>query len=522
MDFDPLTGELYAIAQDQSSCCPMEGDLLILDLDTGAGTIVARTFAFTDMGFHPDGRLFGNGRPDEFDDAIFRINVETGAVTEVIDWGHPHRPGITFDSLGNGVVKERNSIYAFDPDIPFVVFLNSISGSSLLNTLEFDENDVLYGVTDSNLVTIDAIAGTQTAVGPVTNRYTALAFEDEQCFVIDARDDGYSVINDGTTTDLNVLVNDRCKSDRPVSVVVLAGDLIPDQGGLATTDGSAVSYTPDASFTGLEEFTYTAQDAGLDGGDDPPTVDQDTAVVSVTVLEDLAPEAVDDAAETEQCRSIFIDVLENDALGNEPGLVEIETTPANGSATVESDDSIRYFPNCDFFGEDTFEYRLTDANGDSDAATVTVGVFFESGDIPIDIMPGKDGNDLNLRSGGARVEIAILSVGEFFDAPSLIDPLTLKFGPREANIVSSPRSSDVDHDGDADLVIKFLIQQTGIACGATQARLTGRTFGSRFVSGSDAVNTFNCRRSNTRCGLGFELALALMPLLWLRRRRNMV
>ena len=59
--------------------------------------------------------------------------------------------------------------------------------------------------------------------------------------------------------------------------------------------------------------------------------------------------------------------------------VAIETDPANGSATLQADDTIQYSPNSDFFGEDSFEYRLTDANGDSDVATVTVGVFFVSG-----------------------------------------------------------------------------------------------------------------------------------------------
>jgi hypothetical protein len=89
MDFHPLTGELYAVAQDTSSCCPFQGDLLTLDLDTGTGTIVARTGAFTDMGFHPDGRLFGNGRPDLFDDRVFEIDIDTGAFTPVADFGHP-------------------------------------------------------------------------------------------------------------------------------------------------------------------------------------------------------------------------------------------------------------------------------------------------------------------------------------------------------------------------------------------------------------------------------------------------
>jgi hypothetical protein len=114
-------------------------------------------------------------------------------------------------------------------------------------------------------------------------------------------------------------------------------------------------------------------------------------------------------------------------------------------------------------------------------------------------MPKSDGNNLNLRAGqGAGIEVAILSVGEFFEAPALIDPLTLKFGPRGGNIWGGPQVRDVDADGDDDLVVKFLIQQSGIACGDSHATVSGRTFGAQSISGTDAINTFNCPRIRKR------------------------
>jgi len=48
------------------------------------------------------------------------------------------------------------------------------------------------------------------------------------------------------------------------------------------------------------------------------------------------------------------------------------------------------------------------------------------------------------------------------------------------------------------LVVKFLIQQTGIPCGATHANLFGRTFDFQPISGMDAINTFNCPRVRKR------------------------
>jgi Big-like domain-containing protein len=338
--------------------------------------------------------------------------------------------------------------------------------------------------------------GIQTVV-PVTLKN--FMFIEPDCFAVDAIDDQLAVINDGSRTVLSVLANDKCTGDPPISVVTLPGDLMPDRGGVATTDGKVLSYTPAAGFVGFEEFSYTARDAGLKGGGAPPSVDQDTARVVVNVLEDIAPDAVDDEATTLQSQSISIDVRHNDSLGNEPSAIAIETAPANGTATPQPDGTIRYFPNFNFFGEDSFEYRLTDANGDSDVARVTVGVFFVQGEVPIDIMPNDAGNNLNLRGGqGSGFEVAILSVGEFFDAPALIDPLSLKLGPRQANIWGAPRVRDVDGDGDDDLVVKFLTQQTGITCGSQEANLFGRTFQSLPIFGADGVNTFNCRRVGKR------------------------
>jgi hypothetical protein len=118
--------------------------------------------------------------------------------------------------------------------------------------------------------------------------------------------------------------------------------------------------------------------------------------------------------------------------------------------------------------------------------------------VDIDIMPSDPGNNLNLRAGkGASISVAVLSAADF-EAPNRIDPSTLKFGPGQASISGSPRVRDVDGDGHGDLVVKFLTQEIGIACGDTRASLSGYTFDSEPISGSDATNTFNCPRNRKR------------------------
>jgi hypothetical protein len=118
--------------------------------------------------------------------------------------------------------------------------------------------------------------------------------------------------------------------------------------------------------------------------------------------------------------------------------------------------------------------------------------------VDIDIMPSDPGNNLNLRAGkGATISVAILSAADF-EASNLIDPSTLEFGPGKASMSGSPRVRDVDGDGDEDLLVKFPTDDAGIACGDTQARLSGYTFNSQSISGSDATNTFNCPRNRKR------------------------
>ena len=445
------------------------------------------------------GVIFVNSAPNEGDGmslgfgASLQRNVFCRSGCTAVDPAHPifNGPHLPVGTSWTGNAFSHAIIHG-----PITPLIRDSSGNTILGELEVGSGLVVLGG-----MTMPSFHSPQPQAQNLRQNIIAYARNAApQCFVIDAIDDQFDVINDGKTASLAILNNDECKADAPVSVVTRPGDLQPDRGGAAITDGTEVLYIPASGFVGFEEFRYTAQDAGLEGGEDPPSVDQDTARVVVNVSEDIAPVAVDDVATTSQSQSVIIDVLANDALGNGPThSLTIETPPANGSVTLQPDDTIRYSPNFNFFGEDPFEYRLTDANGDSDVATVTVGVFFVQGAVAIDIMPHDAGNNINLRSGqGSGFEVAILSVGEFFDAPNVVDPLTLKLGPRQANIWSTPRVRDVDGDGDDDLVVKFLMQQTGIACGDSHASLSGRTFEFRSISGSDVINTFNCPRVRKR------------------------
>lgn len=54
--------------------------------------------------------------------------------------------------------------------------------------------------------------------------------------------------------------------------------------------------------------------------------------------------------------------------------VSIEAMPANGSVEILSDNRIIYTPNSDYYGQDSFVYKLSDPQGPFAMGTVAVGI----------------------------------------------------------------------------------------------------------------------------------------------------
>ena len=84
-------------------------------------------------------------------------------------------------------------------------------------------------------------------------------------------------------------------------------------------------------------------------------------------------DAFDDLVTTDENMAVNIEVLGNDNLPNPVTSLTVDDNPANGSATVEADNSITYDPTMDFCGEDSFTYIVCDAML-CDTATVNITV----------------------------------------------------------------------------------------------------------------------------------------------------
>jgi hypothetical protein len=110
--------------------------------------------------------------------------------------------------------------------------------------------------------------------------------------------------------------------------------------------------------------------------------------------------------------------------------------------------------------------------------------------VNIDIRNGGPGGRIHPNSFGF-VQVKLLSSSGF--APSTVIVSSVRFGHSgtEAATTSS-HLQDVNGDGVDDLVLWFLVNDTGIVCGDVSATLTGNTNGGQSIKGSASIVTVGC------------------------------
>jgi len=178
-----------------------------------------------------------------------------------------------------------------------------------------------------------------------------------------------SAKNDSTTTEyetkvtIDVLKND---TDADGDTLTIKSTTNPSHGSVSVKNGK-IEYAPESGFSGTDNFNYTVSDGN--GGEDSATV-----TVTVKEKENSVPTAKDDSAKTDENKSVTIDVLNNDTDADGDKLViRITKEPSYGKVEIINN-KVKYTPNEDYNGNDSFNYVANDGKTDSNEATVSIKV----------------------------------------------------------------------------------------------------------------------------------------------------
>ncbi len=212
-----------------------------------------------------------------------------------------------------------------------------------------------------------------------------------------AIDDSQGVTED-VTTSIDVLDND---TDIDGGLKQVTGRTNGTKGDVTITGGgTGVSYDPDPNATGSDSFTYT-----LNGGSE--------ATVSITIapVDDL-PVAIDDGftvAEDAGVQTLDVRDNDNDVDGGAM-LVTGVTDPPKGTASVSSGGAtVRYTPNANATGSDSFDYTITGGS----TATVTISI------TPSNDSPTADPDSITIAEDAAPTVVPVLTGDIDIDGDSL-------------------------------------------------------------------------------------------------------
>lgn len=157
--------------------------------------------------------------------------------------------------------------------------------------------------------------------------------------------------------------------------VVIAGDEIRNDNGRDTspTGIPLAAESPDEPVEGDEDGSDPVGDQP-DGTSDDDDIDSSAESATTTTTVPTAPTARNDTATTTEDTAVVISVLANDDDPDgdlDPSSLTVISNPSNGQATA-SGGAIRYVPDRDFNGEDSFGYRICDLGGRCATATVSI------------------------------------------------------------------------------------------------------------------------------------------------------
>ena len=309
--------------------------------------------------------------------------------------------GISVSAVNDAPINTVPGPQSVNEDTPLAlggISVNDVDGD--LSTVELAVNDGVLNVTLSGAATISAgangsntltLSGTQTDINATLVSLTyqgdadfngsetlsvtsadsnAVMDYDTVAITVNAVDDLPTAVNDSDSTaedtqltgDLST--NDTASGDGGNTWSLNTG---PSNGVVTVNADGTFTYTPSANYNGADSFTYTITDA--DG-------DTSTATMNITVTAvDDSPAAAADTYLTSEDNAVAGNLSSNDTASGDGGDTwSLDTGPSNGGVVINANGTFNYTPDPDFNGSDSFTYKITDADGDTNIATVIVTI----------------------------------------------------------------------------------------------------------------------------------------------------
>src|SRR5204863_405370 len=254
----------------------------------------------------------------------------------------------------------------------------AVTIAPLANDSDLDGDTlIITGATTTN-GTVVIVGGTNLLFSPTANfnGTTTIPYT-----ISDGNGGSTSATVTVTVTPVNdppVAVDDSATTpeDVPVTIAPLANDSDLDGDPLTitvatTTNGTVVIvggtnllFSPSTNFNGTTTIPYTISDGN--GGPTPATV-----TVTVTPVND-PPVAVDDSATTPEDVAVSIAPLANDSDLDGDSLTITDATTTNGTVVIVGGTNLLFSPTANYNGTTTIPYTISDGNGGTASATVTV------------------------------------------------------------------------------------------------------------------------------------------------------
>lgn len=244
----------------------------------------------------------------------------------------------------------------------------------------FDTHTILWdfgdGTTQSDTLTpahTYTAGGTYTVTLTVTDDDGGVGSDTLQVTVSAApvaSDDAYEIDEDATLTVAasGVLTNDSDNNGDPLSVELVAD---PSHGTLVFNSNGSFTYQPEENWFGKDVFTYRAWD-----GQTYSNVA--TVVLTVNPIND-APVAYDDAYTLNEDQNLI--VLAPSMMANDTDIevgttltVELVSNPSHGTLLLNAQGDFVYHPSSNWYGVDSFTYKVWDGVTYSNVATVSLTV----------------------------------------------------------------------------------------------------------------------------------------------------